>query len=115
MNINADGDTCFSQLLSLETHDMLECYSAAYSFQRFKTELQKQLVDGKPKKVAKVETFDFKKRELKDTLSIPSSFSVMSMEVLATKQEKSRLKRSKLESVTIDLKQSILEGPLLYD
>lgn len=62
-----------------------------------------------------METFDAKKREQRDVLSIPSTFTIMQMEVLATKAERAKLKKSKLDTIQFDLKDPNIEGPVLYD
>jgi hypothetical protein len=66
-------------------------------------------------KQAKIETLDWKKRELLDKHSIPSTATLMQVEVFSSPEEQSRFLRSSLDKVRFDVKRPEVEGTELYD
>ena len=50
-----------------------------------------------------------------DELSIPSTQSISTLDILKRAEDKSLVKSSILESLTFDLDSDSVEGPLLYE
>lgn len=66
-------------------------------------------------KQAKVETLDWKKRQLLDRTSIPSTATLMQLEPFGSAEEQAKFLRSSLDKVRFDEKRPAVEGTELYD
>ena len=123
----------FSQLFDVETNELIENYSDWYQPTKHQKELEefkKQLSDttsqfgsGTPEgsvvslinKKNHVETLDLKRRALVDIFSIPSSSSVMKLEIFSSNEEKEKTIHSHLEKVKINFDNIQVEGTELFD
>lgn len=127
----SDNSPQFSQLFNLETNDLIENLFDWYGPARTQKDrdeynklveqrqsmmdqegTQATLVSSKP---AKVETLDWKKRQLLDTTSIPSTATLMQLEPFGSAEEQAKFLRSSLDKVKFDEKRPAVEGTELYD